>query len=77
LYEAEKKWLFSGDTVFADGYFGRVDHPGGNALQLVNSLEKLAELDVVNLYPGHEKTVEGNAMEHIQKALRIAKSVLF
>jgi len=77
LYEAEKKWLFSGDTVFPDGYFGRVDLPGGDAFQLIQSLERLAELDVVNLYPGHERVVEGNASAHIQKSLRIAKSVLF
>ncbi len=77
LYEAEKKWLFSGDTVFPHGSFGRVDLPGGDALQLIQSLEKLAELDVENLYPGHEEIVEGNAAEHIQTSLRIAKRVLF
>ncbi len=76
LYEPEKKWLFSGDTVFAYGSFGRVDLPGGSARQLIESLEKLSKLDVENLYPGHEEIVEGNAREHILRALKIAKMFL-
>jgi glyoxylase-like metal-dependent hydrolase (beta-lactamase superfamily II) len=76
LYEAERKWLFSGDTVFAYGSFGRVDLPGGSARELIESIEKLSELEVRNLYPGHEDVVEGNASEHIRKSLRIAKMFL-
>jgi glyoxylase-like metal-dependent hydrolase (beta-lactamase superfamily II) len=76
LYEAERKWLFSGDTVFAYGSFGRVDLPGGSARELIESIEKLSELEVRNLYPGHEDVVEGNASEHIKKSLRIAKMFL-
>ncbi len=76
LYEPHKKWLFSGDTVFAHGSFGRVDLPGGSARELIRSLEKLAALDVRNLYPGHEEVVEGNAKEHITHSLKIAKMFL-
>ena len=76
LYERNKKWLFSGDTVFAYGSFGRVDLPGGSARELINSIEKLSELDVRNLYPGHEDVVEGDANEHIKRSLRIAKMFL-
>jgi len=75
-YEPNKKWLFSGDTVFAHGAFGRVDLPGGNGFELINSLRRLAELDVERLYPGHEDVVEENAREHILKALEIAKIIL-
>ncbi len=76
LYEREKKWLFSGDTVFAHGSFGRVDLPGGSARELIKSLEMLSKLDVENLYPGHEDVVEGNAKRHIANSLRIAKMFL-
>lgn len=74
LYEPEKKWLFSGDTVFAYGSFGRVDFPGGNAASLVESLKKLSELEVRRLYPGHEDVVENG--KHVKKAYEIAKKVL-
>ncbi len=75
-YEPNKKWLFSGDTVFAHGAFGRVDLPRGNSFELISSLEKLAKLDVSVLYPGHEDVVEGNARDHILKALEIARMIL-
>ena len=76
LYEPDKKWLFSGDTVFAYGSFGRVDLPGGSARELIKSLEILSKLDVRNLYPGHEEIVEGDASEHIARSLKIAKMFL-
>ena len=75
-YEPKRRWLFSGDTVFAHGAFGRVDLPGGNAFELIESLKKLAEMDVERLYPGHEDVVEENAREHILRALEIAKLYL-
>jgi glyoxylase-like metal-dependent hydrolase (beta-lactamase superfamily II) len=76
LYESKRRWLFSGDTVFSHGSFGRVDLPGGDAMQLIRSLEKLATLEVDNLYPGHEDAVEGDASEHIKKSLVVAKNIL-
>lgn len=76
LYEENKKWLFSGDTVFAHGSFGRVDLPGGSARELIKSLKLLSELDVENLYPGHEDVVEGGAKRHIANSLRIARMFL-
>lgn len=73
FYEPNKKWLFSGDTVFAYGSFGRYDLPGGNPERLIESIELLSKLDVVNLYPGHEDVVEGDAKESILESLRIAR----
>lgn len=73
FYEPKKKWLFSGDTVFAYGSFGRYDLPGGNGRLLLESIEKLSKLEVENLYPGHEDIVEGNARESILESLRIAR----
>lgn len=70
LYGAKKRTLFSGDTVFAQGGFGRYDFPGGNLGALLNSVERLAALDVENLYPGHGPFVEHQGKDHILKALR-------
>jgi glyoxylase-like metal-dependent hydrolase (beta-lactamase superfamily II) len=45
--------LFSGDTLFADGW-GRVDLPGGSAEQMVESLVRLAGYpDGLQVLPGH------------------------
>lgn len=53
LYFPEDKVLFSGDTLFQMGY-GRTDLPGGNMMQLIQSLDQLFALpDDVRVYPGH------------------------
>jgi glyoxylase-like metal-dependent hydrolase (beta-lactamase superfamily II) len=70
LYNKETKNLFSGDTVFANGSFGRTDLPGGNTVQLKKSVKQLSTLDIMNLYPGHEIIVEGKANNHIKMALQ-------
>jgi hydroxyacylglutathione hydrolase len=45
--------LLSGDTLFAGGW-GRVDLPGGNAGQMVESIARLATLeDPLRVLPGH------------------------
>jgi len=76
LYEENKRLLFSGDTVFAHGGFGRTDlPPGGNNEDLVNSLERLADLDVDLLAPGHMDVVN-NGQQHIKKSYEAAKVYL-
>lgn len=52
LYLEELKLLISGDVVFA-GSIGRTDFPGGNASLLRKSIDKLSQLDVEYLIPGH------------------------
>jgi glyoxylase-like metal-dependent hydrolase (beta-lactamase superfamily II) len=51
--------LFSGDTLFSDGY-GRTDLPGGSEIQLFASLKRLFTMEVpsgeggeIQVYPGH------------------------
>jgi hydroxyacylglutathione hydrolase len=45
--------LWSGDTLFAAGW-GRVDLPGGDADQMVESITRLSALDDrVGVFPGH------------------------
>ena len=53
LYDEATGDLLSGDTVFADGCFGRYDFPGGSREALLRSLDRLAALEVRGLYPGH------------------------
>ncbi|HCC51889.1 MAG TPA: MBL fold hydrolase [Porphyromonadaceae bacterium] len=53
LWDKEAKNLFSGDTLFQAGY-GRTDLPGGNEVQLIESLRRLFALDGnIKVYPGH------------------------
>jgi len=75
LYEADKKLLFSGDTVFSFGNIGRTDLHGGDQELLIASIEKLLELDVEYLCPGHMPCVkEGN--KSIKQSYNFAKMVL-
>ena len=72
LYDQKSKVLFSGDTVFQDGSFGRTDLYGGNSSQLIASIKKLTLLDVNIMYPGHGDIVKNNANEQIKLSLMMA-----
>jgi glyoxylase-like metal-dependent hydrolase (beta-lactamase superfamily II) len=76
FYSKKKEVLFSGDTIFADGGFGRYDFPGGDFNTLLNSIEKLAKLDVTNLYPGHGSIVEQHGKNHVLKTLQSIRSLI-
>ncbi|WP_176720314.1 MULTISPECIES: MBL fold metallo-hydrolase [Methanobacterium] len=67
------KTLISGDTVFANGGFGRYDL-GGDINMLRESLEKLSKLDVEYLLPGHGPAVD-NSSEHINLSNRMIKGI--
>ncbi|MHA1696467.1 MAG: MBL fold metallo-hydrolase [Candidatus Helarchaeota archaeon] len=76
LYDENFKLIFTGDTVFTNGSFGRVDFPMGNGKELVASLKKLSDLNVNLLLPGHMNPVLKNGSKHIKLAYRIASSYL-
>jgi hydroxyacylglutathione hydrolase len=61
LWDGEN--LICGDTVFANGGFGRCDI-GGNIEDMRNSLRMLKKLDVKYLFPGHGPWVS-NGKQHI------------
>lgn len=63
LWDGES--LISGDTIFAGGGVGRMD-VGGDFDDMKNSVRRLTELDVKNIYPGHGPIVENNGKEHIK-----------
>ena len=54
LYNKDEKTLFSGDTLFANGYFGRTDLRGGNYPLLMHSLERIKKFPFgTKVLPGH------------------------
>ena len=58
--------LFSGDTLFADGY-GRTDLAGGSYEELTRSLGKLFALSpTLTVYPGHGMTA---TLEQVKRNL--------
>ncbi|MGB4652624.1 MBL fold metallo-hydrolase [Methanothrix sp.] len=75
LYERKQRVLFSGDTVFPDGNIGRTDMFGGSTEDLVRSIQRLTELDVEIMYPGHMDITSRDVNRQIQMSLRFAKSI--
>ncbi|MFA4855978.1 MAG: MBL fold metallo-hydrolase [archaeon] len=69
--------LFSGDTLFVDG-FGRTDLPSGNAKKLVESLKKLQKIGFKGLFPGHGPYLLGREENCvcIKSAIRAASKSL-
>jgi hydroxyacylglutathione hydrolase len=61
IYWPEKKVLFTGDLIFYGG-IGRTDFMEGNAKLLMESIERLADLDTEILLPGHGEIVMGKEM---------------
>ncbi|HOK57782.1 MAG: MBL fold metallo-hydrolase [Methanothrix sp.] len=76
LYERRDGILFSGDTVFPDGNIGRTDLFGGSTEDLVRSIERLLELDVTCMYPGHMGITCNNVRAQIRESLRFARRFL-
>jgi glyoxylase-like metal-dependent hydrolase (beta-lactamase superfamily II) len=58
LYLEGDKILISGDVVFA-GSIGRTDFPGGSPSLLRKSIDRLSQLDVEYLVPGHSTEAGG------------------
>ncbi len=73
LYDERAKVLFSGDTVFTGGSFGRYDFPDGDRTALAASIERLVGLEVEGLYPGHGEPVECGGGRHIAAAREALK----
>lgn len=73
LYSSEEKVLFTGDLLFPEGGFGRTDLEEGDRDLLIDSIEKVAELDVEEMYCGHDPAAIENVNQQIQKSLEAAR----
>jgi hydroxyacylglutathione hydrolase len=77
LYWPETRILITGDVVFY-GSIGRTDFPGGSLSQLKKSIDKLSQLDVEYLIPGH-RTEYGNVIRgktNVQRNFQAVKLFL-
>ena len=66
--------LFTGDTLFPGGSFGRVDFPTGNAGKLVASLKRISEMDFEVGLPGHMNAMKFNARRSALTSYQMAKN---
>ncbi|MBN1941064.1 MAG: MBL fold metallo-hydrolase [Candidatus Diapherotrites archaeon] len=71
FFDAQKKLLFSGDTLFESGV-GRWDLQGGSRKQLVDSLARLSEMEFTQLFPGHGSVFSGSQRENLAIAKQYA-----
>jgi glyoxylase-like metal-dependent hydrolase (beta-lactamase superfamily II) len=76
LYDEENRILFSGDTVFPGGSFGRTDLPTGDPKAMKESLKHLSKLEVESLLPGHGDPVIQKAAQHVRHATEAANTLL-
>ena len=65
IYFENEKVMFCGDFIFNDS-IGRVDLPGGNINDMIDSLNKIKKYDRdIVIYPGHgNKTILGYEMDN-------------
>jgi len=76
FFEPQQQLLISGDVVFRHGSFGRVDFPTGNGTLLKQSIERLADLPVEMLLPGHMGIAMKDGHHEIKLSLQFARKVL-
>ncbi|MDF1538148.1 MAG: MBL fold metallo-hydrolase [Candidatus Thorarchaeota archaeon] len=70
----EEGVVYTGDTMFSGGSFGRVDFPTGDPRKIVESLGRLANLDHFNTaLPGHMGPVIGTAKQSANSSYQMAK----
>ena len=73
-YIPADKALICGDVIFSQNT-GRVDLPGGSATELKASIERLAQLDIEYLLPGHMNIVTGK--ENVRKNFDFIRQYVF
>lgn len=65
LFRESDGVLISGDTLFPEGSYGRCDLPTGNQNDLIQSIDRLAELNIESLWCGHDQPVPSGAKRHV------------
>jgi glyoxylase-like metal-dependent hydrolase (beta-lactamase superfamily II) len=74
LYEPKAGLLFTGDTVFAGGTLSEIA-VGGNVSDYMNSVRRLSNLKIKQIYPGHGR-VSSTPDEDLPKAIMYAQTML-
>jgi len=74
FYCPQKKFLICGDLIFA-GNTGRSDLPGGDGEQLKRSIERMADLEIDLLLPGHMGIVTES--EKVRKNFEFVRNHVF
>ncbi len=74
LYHAGLRLLLCGDLVF-EGGVGRTDFPGGSSEELLASLERISDLHLQYLLPGHGNVLRGE--ERIRRNFEFVKGHFF
>lgn len=74
LHWPARKALLAGDVVFEMGV-GRTDFPGGDGKALIQSLERLAELDLEVILPGHGNPIVGK--DRIQRNFQTIRETYY
>jgi glyoxylase-like metal-dependent hydrolase (beta-lactamase superfamily II) len=74
LYEMNEGLLFTGDTILAGGVLSGI-YTSGNISDQIDSLNRLRDLRITELYPGHGN-ISGAPMEDIESALAKSRSLL-
>lgn len=73
LYAPGEKVLFSGDLIFPGGSFGRTDLAEGDRDELIASIARIAELDVAEMYAGHDAPTREDVNAQIRESLAEAE----
>lgn len=73
LYSPDANILFSGDLIFPGGSFGRTDLEHGDRDTLIESIKRITDLDVHELYAGHGDPTTENVNQQIQDSLMNAE----
>ena len=75
LEHKEKRILFSGDVVFYDGKIGLLNYWGSNLADYRNYINRLANLSVDALFPGHKLFTLRNGQQHIDQSISALKKL--
>lgn len=70
-----KRILFTGDVLFYDGKIGLLNCWGSNLADYRNHIDRLTNLSVDVLLPGHKLFTLGNGQQHIDQAISALKKL--
>jgi glyoxylase-like metal-dependent hydrolase (beta-lactamase superfamily II) len=75
LYAKDLGLLITGDTMFPEGSFGRVDLPTGDLSKLVQSLRRISQIDFDIALPGHMHAIIEDAKSSAQLSFEMARTL--